>query len=117
MDNTIFTHMDDTIGYYEDIYKGFNEVIEDALKDKDTETAQEQLEYLNEVNEYKDFDGLLVCSMNNGMGFTCEPLVRVDLIASEIKKELAENGVKLTDAQYVKVIKTIARHFEERGLK
>lgn len=117
MDNTIFTHMEDTIGYYGDIYKGFKEVIGDALAHNDTETAKEQIEYLDEVNEYKDFDGLLVCSMNNGMGFTCEPLVRVDLLGSEIKKELAENGVALTDAQYVKVIKTIARHFEERGLK
>lgn len=72
-DNVIFNDMDESIGYYKDLYAVFASVINDALEQGDTETAQEQTEYLKEMEAYKDFNGLLVLSMNNGMGFTCEP--------------------------------------------
>lgn len=72
-DNVIFNDMDESIGYYKDLYAVFESVIVDALKDHDTETAQEQIEYLMELDEFKDYDGLLVLSMNNGMGFSAKP--------------------------------------------
>lgn len=72
-DNVILNDMDESIGYYKDLYAMFESVIVDALKSKDTETAQEQIEYLIELDEWKDYDGLLVLSMNNGMGFTAKP--------------------------------------------
>lgn len=72
-DNVILNDMDESIGYYKDLYAMFESVIIDALKAHDTETAQEQVEYLMELDEWKDYDGLLVLSMNNGMGFTAKP--------------------------------------------
>lgn len=72
-DNVIFNDMDESIGYYKDLYAMFESVIVDALKDHDTETAQEQIEYLVDLDKYKDYDGLLVLSMNNGMGFVAKP--------------------------------------------
>lgn len=72
-DNVILNDMDESIGYYKDLYAMFESVIIDALKDHDTETAQEQVGYLLELDEHKDYDGLLVLSMNNGMGFTAKP--------------------------------------------
>lgn len=71
-DNVILNDMDESIGYYKDLYAMFESVIIDALKDHDTETAQEQIEYLLELDEHKDYNGLLVLSMNNGMGFTAK---------------------------------------------
>lgn len=72
-DNVIFNDKDESIGYYKDLYSVFVSVIEDALKDYDSELAQEQVGYLVELDEYKDYDGLLTISDNNGMGFTCRP--------------------------------------------
>lgn len=72
-DNVILNDMDESIGYYKDLYAMFESVIVDALKDHDTETAKEQMGYLMELDEWKDHDGLLVLSMNNGMGFTANP--------------------------------------------
>ena len=72
-DNVILNDMDESIGYYKDLYAMFESVIIDALKDHDTETAQEQIEYLMELDEFKDYDGLLILSMNNGFGFTAKP--------------------------------------------
>lgn len=69
-DNVILNDMDESIGYYKDLYAMFVSVIENALKDGDPETAQEQVECLVDMLEWKDYDGLLVLSMNNGMGFT-----------------------------------------------
>ena len=72
-DNVIFNDMDESIGYYKDLYAMFVSVIEDAVKEHDSDTVHEQIEYLVELDEWKDYDGLLVISMNNGMGFTAKP--------------------------------------------
>lgn len=72
-DNVILNDMDESIGYYKDLYAMFVSVIEDALKKHDSELAQEQVGYLVELDEYKDYDDLLIISDNNGMGFTCRP--------------------------------------------
>lgn len=72
-DNVILNDMDESIGYYKDLYAMFVSVIEDALKDHDTETAKEQIEYLAELDDWRDYNDLLVLSMNNGFGFTAKP--------------------------------------------
>lgn len=77
-DNVIFNDMDESIGYYKDLYAMFESVIVDALKDHDTETAQEQIEYLIDLDEYKDYGDLLVLSMNNGMGLSVRPYKESD---------------------------------------
>lgn len=72
-DNVILNDMDESIGYYKDLYAMFVDVIKGALDGGDVDTAKEQIEYLEEMDEYKDYEELLVLSMNNGMGFTCRP--------------------------------------------
>lgn len=71
--NIILNDRDESIGYYNDLYKVFEEVIIDALKSRDIDTVKEQLEYLEEMSDWANYDGLLVLSMNNGMGFTAQP--------------------------------------------
>ena len=72
-DNVILNDMDESIGYYKDLYAMFVDVIKDALNDGDVTAAKEQIEYLEEMDEYKDFPDLLVLSMNNGMGLSVRP--------------------------------------------
>lgn len=71
MDNTIFNDMDETIGYYSDLARGYKKLIKEAVERDDYEEAKDLMEQLEEINEWTDCDGLLVLSMNNGMGFTC----------------------------------------------
>ena len=73
MDNTIFNDMDETIGYYSDLVRGFKKMIKEAVERDDYDDAKDLMEQLEEINEWTDNDGLLVLSMNNGMGFTCRP--------------------------------------------
>lgn len=73
MNNIIFNDNDESIGYYRDLYSCFAFEVRSALDKHDVETAQEQLDYIKEIEEYKDHKGLLVVSDNNGMGFTCKP--------------------------------------------
>lgn len=72
-DNIIFNSMDESIGYYDDLYKSLADVAKQAIDDGDIELAKEQLEYLGELSEWDMYADLLVLSMNNGMGFTCNP--------------------------------------------
>lgn len=71
MDNTILNDMDETIGYYSDLVNGYKKLIKEAVQDEDFEQAKDLMEQLEEINNWTDNDGLLVLSMNNGMGFTC----------------------------------------------
>lgn len=72
-DNVIYNNNDETIGYYNDLYAMFYSIINDALKSRDIDTAKEQLEYLEEMSKWANYDDLLVLSMNNGFGFTAKP--------------------------------------------
>lgn len=73
MDNTIYTDMDDTIGFYKDLVRGYKELISQAVNREDYEEAKDLMEQLEEIKEYSEYDDLLILSMNNGMGFTCKP--------------------------------------------
>lgn len=71
--NVIYNNNDEAIGYYNDLYKTFTEEIKRMLDGHDIEGAKEQMEYLEELSELANYDGLIVLSMNNGMGFTAKP--------------------------------------------
>ena len=74
MENTIFDdNTENTIGFYKDLAKGYKELIKEATDKGDYEEASDLIEQAQEIDDYKEFDGLLVLSMNNGMGFTCSP--------------------------------------------
>lgn len=72
-DNIIFNDMDEGIGYYKDIVALYKDLIKDSVDNNDTEAASMLIEQLEEINEHKDYSGLLILSENNGMGFTCKP--------------------------------------------
>lgn len=71
--NVIYNNNDETIGYYNDLYKIFTEEIKRMLDGHDIEGAKEQMEYLEELSDLANYDGLVILSMNNGMGFTAKP--------------------------------------------
>lgn len=71
--NVIYNNNDETIGYYNDLYKVFADEIKRMLDGHDIEEAKEQIDYLNDLSELANYDGLIVLSMNNGMGFTAKP--------------------------------------------
>ena len=48
-DNVILTDMDESIGFYKDLYAMFVDVIKGALDGGDVDTAKEQIEYLEEM--------------------------------------------------------------------
>ena len=69
--NIIQNKDDELIGFYDDIIKGYGELIDEALRLKDYAEVKNLAEQLQEINQYKDCDGLLVLIYNNGMGFSC----------------------------------------------
>lgn len=72
MSNVIYNDKDETIGYYNELYKLYVEEITHQLKAHDIETAQSMLEELEELSELCNYDGLIILSNNNGMGFTAK---------------------------------------------
>ena len=70
MNNIITNDRDEVIGYYNDLYKMYVEEITNLLNSRSLEEAQNQLENLTEMAELCNYDGLIVLSDNNGMGFT-----------------------------------------------
>lgn len=71
--NVIYNNNDETIGYYNDLYKMLTDEIKRMLDGRNIEGAKEQIEYLEELSDLANYDGLIVLSMNNGMGFTAKP--------------------------------------------
>ena len=71
-DNTIFNDMDETLGYYKDIVALYQDLISGATERNEMEEVKMLAEQLEEINEFSEYDGLLVLSENNGMGFTCK---------------------------------------------
>lgn len=87
-DNTIFDSNNDNVyGLYNDLVKAYKKIIKEQLDDGDLESVESYTEDLKEIERFKDYDGLLVLSENNGMGFTCDKY-RDDW---EIAKWVAEN--------------------------
>ena len=71
--NVIYNSNDETIGYYNDLYNIFAEEVKKMLDGHDIEGAKEQMDYLNDLSDLANYDGLIILSMNNGMGFTAKP--------------------------------------------
>lgn len=99
MENTIFNGYDNTLGYYSDIIKGYKELMADHLEHGDMEELEARVEELKEIEEYKDYDGVLELSNNNGMGFTCGKY-RDDW---EVAKWVAENIAPKDDDEMPKI--------------
>lgn len=70
--NTIFNDKDETLGYYKDIVALYQDLISGATERNDMEEVKDLAEQLDEINEFSEYEDLLVLSMNNGMGFTCK---------------------------------------------
>ena len=70
MDNIIYNQNDEAIGYYDAMKKMLQKQGRDFIKGEEYESAQDTCEMLIELENYKDFNGLLVMSENNGMGWT-----------------------------------------------
>ena len=63
---------EELIGFYRDLVAYYKHYINEFIANNDTEQAKTYIEELEEINEYSEYDGLLVLSENNGMGFTCD---------------------------------------------
>ena len=72
-DNIIYNDMDESIGYYKDFVKLYKDLIKDATDKGDWEEIEYLVEQIKEIEDYREYNGLLILSENNGMGFTCNP--------------------------------------------
>ena len=71
MENLIYnSNTDETYGLYSDLVKFYKGEIKSAVDRNEYDNAVDLIEQLQEIDNYTDFDGILVLSMNNGMGFT-----------------------------------------------
>lgn len=67
--NTIYKD-DDTLGFYEDLRRELMSYAVQNIKDGDFEGAKMTCDNLLELEELKDYTGIIILSENNGMGFT-----------------------------------------------
>ena len=74
-DNLIFDNDDNVYGFYSDLYKFFTEQIKTELEKKNIEQAEMLVEELEDIEKLSEYDGIIKCSNNNGMGFTATPYV------------------------------------------
>ena len=68
--NIILNDRSDLIGYYCDLTKSNKECMKNAIDMNDYEQVETLVEIQNMLDDYKEYNGLLVISENNGMGFT-----------------------------------------------
>lgn len=69
-DNVIFNdNNNDTIGFYSDLMKLIKEQTKEAIDNHDYEMAKDMVEIMEELYGKRDYDGLLVLSDSNGMGY------------------------------------------------
>lgn len=70
-DNVIYNSNDDsTIGFYADLREMLRKQACEFVNSGDYEQASSMCDDLLELDELRDYDGLIVLSDNNGMGFT-----------------------------------------------
>ena len=69
-DNVIFNdNNNDTIGFYSDLMKLIKEQTKEAIDNHDYKMAKDMVEIMEELYDKRDYDGLLVLSDGNGMGY------------------------------------------------
>lgn len=69
-DNIILNDRDEQIGYVNDLRAVLEWSVGDLMKSRDYEMAREMCDLLIELEVYSEYEGLLVLSENNGMGYT-----------------------------------------------
>lgn len=72
-ENIIYNDMDESIGYYKDFVKLYKDLIKDATDKGDWEEVEYLTDQIKDIEDFREFDGLLVLSENNGMGLTVRP--------------------------------------------
>ena len=78
MENIIFDdNTNNTIGFYKDLVKAMKEETKKSVESGAYEQAQYNCEGLLELESMKDYEGLIVLSENNGMGFTAKTYEQV----------------------------------------
>lgn len=68
--NVIYNDKDECIGYFEDLVALYKGMLKNSLDEDDLEEVKTLVEELEDIYNYSDYDGLIVLSENNGMGFT-----------------------------------------------
>ena len=119
MNNTIYNdYNDDTIGFYGDIVDGYKKLIADDIMGENYDNAKDLIDQLGEVRATigKGYRGLLLLSNNNGMGFTCEPLVDGNKLAIGVLSLLEESGIELNSQVRLVLIEYIKQHLTDRGV-
>lgn len=69
MNNYIQKDNGDTIGYYSDLTRFNKEEIKKAVEINDWESTEMFIGIQKDLDDFKDYDGLLVVSDHNGMGY------------------------------------------------
>lgn len=75
-ENIIYNERDECIGYYADLVASLKHETKLLLDRDDFENAETICENLVELAELSEYDGLIVLSENNGMGFTARKYER-----------------------------------------
>lgn len=70
MSDNVIWHDDDTLGFYDDLKKMLKKQGRDFIEREEYESAQDACELLIELEAYKNYDGILLMTENNGMGWT-----------------------------------------------
>lgn len=71
-DNVIYNDKDECLGYVDDLIRLYKNMVKTALDVENYEEVENLAKEMQEIEKYKDYEGLLVLSENNGMGFTCK---------------------------------------------
>lgn len=71
-DNVIYNDKDECLGYFKDLIVLYKGMVKTELDTDNFEEVENLAKEMQEIEEYKDYEGLLVLSENNGMGFTCK---------------------------------------------
>ena len=72
MDNIILKDNGDAIGYYSDLTRFNKKEMQKAVEINDWESVETFIEVQREMERWSEYDGLLVVSENNGMGWTAQ---------------------------------------------
>lgn len=71
MENCIFDDRNNnSIGFYSDLRTGLVKQVGEFMESKDYEMASDLCDLLLDLETYSEYEGLLVMSDNNGMGYT-----------------------------------------------
>lgn len=68
--NVIYNDYDECIGYFDDLVALYKGMMKNEIDLDNMEEVQHLTEELVELYKLEDYDGLIVLSENNGMGFT-----------------------------------------------